>query len=124
MNRIVEHELHHIPAHTNECPNGHHHGGLHCDCDNYRPTHWLYGGGIQRAAFTPVPKPSTFGVFLPSDRDRVEVVALIGATKSIDRVMTKDEARVVYRDLVAEGWNASDNKEVGTIRQLRIAIHD
>jgi hypothetical protein len=47
------------------------------------------------------------------DDDRVIVLAVISATESIiDRVMTHNEARQVWRDLVAKGWHHATEDEI------------
>jgi hypothetical protein len=62
--------------------------------------------------------------FTPRGAGEVHVLALIGCTQYIDRVMPVADARVEYRRLRDWGWVVPQATPVLSERALRDAIHD
>jgi hypothetical protein len=66
--------------------------------------------------------PACWACFLVFD-DHVEVLAVVGANEHIDRAMSAEDARTVWRDLIARGWQRVTDDDVArramTMRKLR-----
>ena len=78
-------------------------------------TNWLKGTGSM-----------TWAAFIQTDNELVvRVVALIGASRYIDRDMPIEEARDEHRKLYAAGWrNPLPDLDPPDLRTLRLWIYD
>jgi hypothetical protein len=61
--------------------------------------------------------------FTPVDEHRVKVLAAIGLTKYVDRVVPNDEARMMWDDLRFKGWQRPKRTPVLTEQQLKAIIY-
>ena len=66
--------------------------------------------------------PACWACFLVFD-DHVEVLAVLGPTERIDRAMSAEDARAIWRDLIARGWSRATDADVVrhdmTLKKLR-----
>jgi hypothetical protein len=70
--------------------------------------------------------PACWAAFLIFDQ-HVEILAVISPTERIDRAMSTDEARDIWRDLCARGWQRATDADIDrhqmTFKKLREAIY-
>lgn len=65
--------------------------------------------------------------FVPAGEDKMRVTALLGAASYIDRDMSSEEARKVWKRLTGKGWKQvglSVAKREMPLRRLRMEIYD
>jgi hypothetical protein len=66
--------------------------------------------------------PACWSCFLVFD-DHVEILAVISPSERIDRAMSTEDARTVWRDLIARGWTRATDEDVArremTMKKLR-----
>lgn len=54
----------------------------------------------------------------------VAVIACIGTTRYVDRIVSRSEARRMWADFVTNGWTRPRQTPVLTVRALRREIYD
>lgn len=92
--------------------------GIHWLCGNDDPAKCLSWARFRVWRIGPDPATDT----------RVDVLATMGLTGRIDRTMSREDARKVYRDLLDQGWRAHTDAQAlaygMTEQRLRLIAYD